>query len=90
MTASSIVISFSVHNLRTMYIHIYANRELTLVIVKTPKSATFFTPGLDTAATETPEITRKLNAADPTIVDGPNFPGALPRVVTVSIMDNRI
>lgn len=90
MAASSIVISSSVHSFRTIYIHIYANKELTLVIVKTPKSATFFTSGLDTAITETPEITRKLNAAEPTIVDGPSFPGALPRVVTVSIMDKRI
>jgi len=39
---------------------------------------------------ETPEITSKLKAADPTIVEGPNYPGVLPRVVTVSITESRI
>ena len=73
-----------------MYIQTYANKELILVIVKTPKSATFLKSGLATAAIETPEITRKLNAADPTIVDGPNRPGSFPKVVTVSMIDKSI
>jgi len=37
-----------------------------------------------------PEITRKLNAADPTIVEGPNSPGLAPRVYTVSMTLRRI
>ena len=37
-----------------------------------------------------PEITRKLKAADPTIVDGPSSPGVCPSVCTVSITFSRI
>ena len=39
---------------------------------------------------ETAEITSKLNAADPTIVEGPNSPGVEPRVIKVSMIDNNI
>ena len=35
-------------------------------------------------------MTRKLNAADPTIVDGPNSPAFCPRVETVSMTFKRI
>lgn len=39
---------------------------------------------------ETPLITRRLNAADPTIVDGPSSPGVLPKVETVSMTESKI
>jgi hypothetical protein len=43
-----------------------------------------------TEAMETALITRRLNAADPTMVDGPSSPGVDPRVCKVSITDRRI
>jgi hypothetical protein len=39
---------------------------------------------------DTAVITKKLNAAEPTIVDGPSSPGVDPRLETVSITDNMI
>ena len=42
--------------------------------------------GLLTATIETPEMTKKLKAAEPTMVEGPNLPGCWPRVETVSII----
>ena len=39
---------------------------------------------------EIPEMTKKLNAAEPTIVDGPNSPAFCPRVETVSMTLRRI
>ncbi len=39
---------------------------------------------------ETPEITKKLNAAEPTIVEGPSRPGCSPKVDTVSITLSKI
>lgn len=42
------------------------------------------------AYTLTEEITKRLNAADPTIVDAPNSPGSYPRVNTVSIIERKI
>ena len=41
-------------------------------------------------AIDTPEITIKLNAADPTIVAGPSSPGSFPKFVTVSMTESRI
>ena len=35
-------------------------------------------------------MTNKLKAADPTIVEAPNWPGHPPRFVTVSITDSKI
>ena len=48
------------------------------------------TPGLYTAAMETPDMTRKLKAAEPTIVEAPSLPGSSPRVDTVSITESKI
>jgi hypothetical protein len=36
------------------------------------------------------EITSRLKAADPTIVDGPSSPGFWPKFITVSIMERKI
>ncbi len=59
-----------------------------------PSSAIYFGVLLSeaslTAKIETPEITRKLKEADPTIVDGPSSPGMLPRLLTVSMMLRKI
>ena len=44
------------------------------------------TLGLLTAIIDTPDMTKKLKAADPTIVEAPSRPGSSPRVETVSIM----
>ena len=38
----------------------------------------------------TAEMHSKLKAAEPTMVDGPSFPGFFPRVLTVSMTDSRI
>ena len=67
-------------------------------MAKTPKSFIFLTPvgvyislssalsfSSDTAYIETPEITRRLNAAEPTIVDAPSSPGQEPNPPAVSI-----
>ena len=43
-----------------------------------------------TAVTHTAVMMRRLNAADPTIVEGPSSPGALPRVWPVSTMASMI
>jgi len=50
-------------------------------------SSSFFT---FTAYTETPIITSKLKAADPTMVEAPNYPGQDSIVVTVSITASKI
>ena len=39
---------------------------------------------------ETAEITRRLKAAEPTIVEGPSSPGVDPRVMRVSTMESKI
>ena len=39
---------------------------------------------------DTAEITSKLNAADPTIVEGPSCPGVAPKVRIVSIRESKI
>lgn len=43
-----------------------------------------------TAITDTAEITIKLKAAEPTIVEGPSSPAGLPRFWTVSMTESRI
>lgn len=74
--------------------------DQVVVIIKTPVSLIFFTPlgvpssliyasvrlsesGL-TEAMQTPEITKKLKAAEPTIVAAPSSPGNEPRLRIVS------
>jgi hypothetical protein len=47
------------------------------------RSRTLTSPS-GSAVTHTAEITKRLKAADPTIVDGPSSPGADPSVCTVS------
>lgn len=67
----------------------YAKTEAIEVTVNTPRSRIFlgFSP---TAAIQTPEITKKLNAADPTIVDGPSSPGVSLIYYKVSITESKI
>lgn len=60
------------------------------VIANTPVSSTFLIVPVGTAKTDIAEITSKLNAADPTIVEGPSSPGVDPRVYSVSITERRI
>jgi hypothetical protein len=52
----------------------------TAVIANTPVSSTFFTEPFGTAKIDIADITRRLKAADPTIVEGPSSPGVDPRV----------
>ena len=59
-------------------------------MAKTPKSSITFFSGDGTAIIDTAEMTKRLKAAEPTMVEGPNSPGVVPRVETVSITDRRI
>jgi hypothetical protein len=43
-----------------------------------------------TDAMDTAMITKKLKAADPTIVEGPSSPGVEPKLETVSMSESRI
>lgn len=67
----------------------YAHIEARLVTAKTPTSFTFFGSS-PTANIESPEITKRLKAADPTIVDGPNFEGFASRSESVPITESKI
>jgi len=73
------------------------------VIENTPISLIFLTPtgtslsllgsvsfSSVTASTERPLITRRLKAAEPTMVDGPSSPGQSPKVLTVSRTASKI
>lgn len=60
------------------------------MIAKTPRSFIFLTSPFLIQAIETALITNKLNAAEPTIVEGPSSPGSDPKFDTVSITDNNI
>lgn len=55
------------------------------MIANTPKSSIFLSSGEGTLQIDIPEMTKRLNAADPTIVDGPSSPGGDPRLLTVSM-----
>jgi len=77
-----------ISSLRQMYNQMYANRLKIAVVANTPRSFIFL--GYSTARIDTPEITSKLNAADPTIVDGPSSPAGSPSVFRVSITDSKI
>jgi len=59
---------------RTRYNQMYANKDAILVTAKTPVSLTFLGYS-STARMDTPVMTRRLNAADPTIVDAPRIGG---------------
>ncbi len=56
----------------------------------TPISNIFFGVPSLTAMIDTAEITNKLKAAEPTMVEGPSSPGLTPNVYKVSITDSRI
>ena len=73
----------------TYNIQRYANIDEIEVIVNTPKSSIFLTSP-STAIMQQPVIIRKLKAADPTIVEGPNDPGVSLMYWRVSMMDKRI
>ena len=82
---------------------IYAQREDVQVIANTPRSLIFLTPKVPssslssgssfsslTAKIDTPEITRRLKAAEPTIVDAPSSPGHYPSPEMVSMHESKI
>jgi hypothetical protein len=81
--------SSGVQKERTISIQMYAHIDMREVTAKTPLSSMIL--GVSpTDAIETPEMTRRLKAADPTIVDGPNSPASEPRFEHVSITDSKI
>ena len=59
------------------------------MIANTPRSATFFGSS-STARIDTPLITRRLKAADPTIVDGPRTGGTASISYNVYSTERRI
>ena len=59
------------------------------MMMNTPIPLTFLDSSR-TAKIDTPEMTRRLNAALPTMVLGPNSPGVYPRFITVSMMERKI
>ena len=63
--------------------------EKMAVVKNTPRSKIFFGSS-PTATTEHALITKRLKAADPTMVDGPSSPAVSPRVVTVSSTERKI
>lgn len=67
----------------------YAHIEARLVTAKTPTSLTFLGSS-PTARRERPEMTKRLKAADPTIVDGPSFDGLASRSETVPMTESKI
>jgi len=58
------------------------------VVKNTPKSLIFF--GSSTATIETALITKRLKAAEPTMVEAPSGPAAYPSVYRVSLQLSRI
>ena len=60
------------------------------VVKNTPMSAIFLPFGSSTATIEAAVITSKLNAADPTIVNGPSSDAGSPLVLIVSIRLSKI
>ena len=58
-------------------------------MMKTPTPSIFFGT-LPTETMDTAEMTIKLKAAEPTIVEGPSSPGVEPKLLTVSITESRI
>lgn len=74
---------------RQMNSQMYAHRDAIDVTANTPRSRTFF--GLSsTAMIDRPEITNRLKAADPTIVDGPSSGGTASKSCMVPITESRI
>ena len=87
---SSIFIIPGVQISRQTYIQTYAKTLEIVVTMKTPTSSIFFIDPVGTAIIDTPEIMSKLNAALPTIVEGPSSPGFYPNFNNVSITESRI
>lgn len=86
--ASVVVTTPTVFTVRQMKSQRYAKIEKRAVVANTPVSLIFF--GSSTATTATALITKRLKAADPTIVDAPSGPAGLPRVPRASITERRI
>jgi len=63
---------------RHQYSHRYAKMENNAVVMNTPISSIFFPSTSLTAGMHTAEMKRRLNAADPTIVEGPSSPAGSP------------
>merc|ERR1719506_3304233 len=78
-------------SISTMYIQTYANTEKKAVILNTPNCLMTRTSPPPIAMTQIADITRRLNAALPTMQDGPRPSTAgLLMVPTVSITAKRI
>ena len=73
----------------TIYIQMYAKSEKILVTENVPMSAIAFTSS-PTANIDTALITKRLYAAEPTIVDGPISGGTASRSFTVEMIERRI
>ena len=78
-----------VTNMRMMMSQMYAKMQKTAVTANTLMFLMRRTSGFGIAKTQTPVITSKLNAAEPTIVLGPRAP-ALNLLPKISIQDRRI
>lgn len=87
--ASERVTASGLQTVRTRKSQMYAHIEARLVTAKTPTSLTFLGSG-PTARIERPEMTKRLKAADPTIVDGPSFEGLASRSYTVPMTESKI
>ena len=81
--------TFSVCTRRMIINHTYANTLHTAVIANTFNALMVRTSPLGIAITQTPVITSKLNAAEPTIVLGPSFPASKFEPM-ISMIDRRI
>ncbi len=68
----------------------YANIAAEQVTAKTPMSSIFLICPPPTDTMDTALITRRLKAAEPTMVDGPSSPGIPPSIETVSMTESRI
>jgi hypothetical protein len=86
--ASGISTSLGLLNDKQINSHKYAQRDRIEVMANTLVLRTFF--GSETDGMHTAEINSRLNAADPTIVDGPSSPAGFPRLLTVSSTESNI
>ena len=87
--ASDRVTASGLQTVSTRNSQMYAHIEARLVTAKTPTPFTFLGSS-PTAKIESPMMTKRLKAADPTIVDGPNFEGLASRSETVPMTESKI
>lgn len=83
------VTSSSDETSRQIYSQMYAHIDMIEVTANTPTSRTFFGSS-PTANMDKAEMTNKLKAAEPTIVDGPSSGGRFSRSYKTPITERRI